>query len=225
MAAPAGGKTCAMQAGWDEHQALASRSRAALLDVLREQHRALGVEELADRVGLHVNTTREHLDRLVAAGLVTRAPEHRTTRGRPRILYRDREPAGAAVRTVIDEVLLAGYGRQVASAAAAAEQAGRAAAEALIAASPPPAAADATEAVAILVAELDRLGFEPELDGEQIRLRHCPVEQLARARTDVVCAAHLGMTTVMVERIGRIEVADAQPLADGGCCLLAVRPA
>lgn len=47
-----------MHQGWDEHQALASRSRAALLDVLRTDGGAMGVEELADAVGLHVNTTR-----------------------------------------------------------------------------------------------------------------------------------------------------------------------
>ena len=37
-----------MHQGWDEHQALASRSRAALLEVLRADGGALGVEELAD---------------------------------------------------------------------------------------------------------------------------------------------------------------------------------
>ena len=68
-----------MHQGWDEHQALASRSRAALLDVLRAEGSALGVEALADAVGLHVNTTREHLDRLVGAGPrlpFARAPDH-----------------------------------------------------------------------------------------------------------------------------------------------------
>ena len=120
-----------MHQGWDEHQALASRSRAALLEVLRADGGALGVEELADAVGLHVNTTREHLDRLVGAGLVARAPEHRTTRGRPRILYRRREPVGARVRAVMDEVLLAGYGEAMDSPAEAADRAGREAADRL----------------------------------------------------------------------------------------------
>lgn len=205
--------------GLDEHQALASRSRTALLDALRERPGPLGVDELAAAVGLHVNTTREHLDRLVAAGLVTRAPEHRTTRGRPRIMYRHREPVGARVREVIDEVLLAGYGQQMSAPSDVAEAAGRQAAEVYIAEQPPARATDPADAVRILVLELDRLGFEPEVDGDRIRLRHCPVEQLARARSEVVCAAHLGMTTAMVDRIGQIEVAGGEPLVDGECSL------
>ena len=54
------------------------------------------VEDVAAEVGLHVNTVREHLDRLVAAGFVASEPEVRTTRGRPRLLYRSVERAAAA---------------------------------------------------------------------------------------------------------------------------------
>ncbi|MCV2395856.1 helix-turn-helix domain-containing protein [Actinotalea sp. M2MS4P-6] len=210
-----------MQPEWDEHQALASRSRTALLELLRGDGGAMGVDELADAVGLHVNTTREHLDRLVAAGLVSRAPEHRTTRGRPRILYRHREPAGSWVRTVMDEVLLAGFGQPMPSASDGAQAAGRAAVEALD--HPMPTAADADEAVTLLVDELDRLGFDVELEGDAVRLCQCPVESLARSRPDVVCAAHLGMTSALVERIGKIEIADAQPFADETSCLIRLR--
>jgi predicted ArsR family transcriptional regulator len=213
-----------MDQGWDEHQALASRSRAALLDVLRADGGALGVEDLADAVGLHVNTTREHLDRLVGAGLVSRSPEHRTTRGRPRILYRRREPVGSQMRAVIDEVLLAGYGQAMASPSSEALAAGRRAVETLTAEHPVEQAATPEEAVRTLLAELDRLGFDPKLeDGETLRLCTCPVENLARARADVVCAAHLGMTSAIVERVGHLEIAGSEPLADGETCVLRLR--
>jgi hypothetical protein len=39
---------------------------------------------------LHPNTVREHLQRLIDDGYVVSATEHRTTRGRPRVLYRRR---------------------------------------------------------------------------------------------------------------------------------------
>jgi predicted ArsR family transcriptional regulator len=209
-----------MQQGWDEHQALASRSRAALLEVLRADGGALGVEELADAVGLHVNTTREHLDRLVGAGLVARAPEHRTTRGRPRILYRRREPVGARVRAVMDEVLLEGYGRAMDAPGDAATQAGREAAERLTREQPPERAQSPAEARRIFKAELDRLGFAPKDEGEDLRLCHCPVETLARARSEIVCAAHRGMMVGLLDRIGELELADSAPLQDGETCIL-----
>ncbi|HMO10670.1 MAG TPA: hypothetical protein PKB06_04010, partial [Actinotalea sp.] len=114
-----------MDHGWDEHQALASRSRAALLEVL------------------------------VTAGLVARAPERRTTRGRPRILYRRLEPVGARMKAALDRVLLAGYGTPMDSPAEVAAAAGRAAAGSIVERLPEQTA-DAEEADAVLVDHLDR---------------------------------------------------------------------
>lgn len=89
------------------------------------------VDALADEVGLHVNTAREHLDQLVASGFVAREPEQRRTRGRPRLLYRALERAAAVTtdawaREQLVHVLVAGYGRRLGSAESAAETAGRA---------------------------------------------------------------------------------------------------
>src|SRR6516225_6586034 len=48
------------------------RSRARVLELLREAAAPLGVQEVAEHCGLHPNTARFHLDALVAAGLVIR---------------------------------------------------------------------------------------------------------------------------------------------------------
>ena len=69
------------------YRALASTSRVALMDVLR-CGQGLTVAELSTAVSLHPNTTREHLSRLIDAGLVTGEPEQRASRGRPRMFYR-----------------------------------------------------------------------------------------------------------------------------------------
>ena len=53
-----------------------------------------GVQEIADRAGLHPNTARFHLDALVDAGLAARAPKERTTPGRPSMAYRAVEGGG-----------------------------------------------------------------------------------------------------------------------------------
>jgi predicted ArsR family transcriptional regulator len=63
--------------------ALAQPTRARLFALLGELHRPAPTEELAERVGLHPNGVRVHLERLHEAGLVARHRERRS-RGRPR---------------------------------------------------------------------------------------------------------------------------------------------
>src|SRR5680860_116471 len=69
------------------HRVLAGVSRVQVLEVLRAQTAPLAVVVVADRVGLHPNTVRLHLDQLVEAGLVAREPEPRDRPGRPRLVY------------------------------------------------------------------------------------------------------------------------------------------
>ena len=64
------------------------RSRADVLDMLRAADGPLGVREVAQRMGLHPNTARFHLEALTEAGLAVRETEDRETPGRPRIGYR-----------------------------------------------------------------------------------------------------------------------------------------
>ena len=66
---------------------LASLSRINLLHEL-QQHGTKTVIELAEATGLHHNTAREHLHRLIEAGFVSSESVPRTTKGRPKILYR-----------------------------------------------------------------------------------------------------------------------------------------
>ena len=64
------------------------RSRADVLDMLRAADGPLGVREVAQRMGLHPNTARFHLEALADAGLAVRETQDRDTPGRPRIGYR-----------------------------------------------------------------------------------------------------------------------------------------
>src|SRR5213592_2039626 len=48
---------------------------------------AMSAQELADRLGLHANTVRLHLERLREAGLVDVEAVHRGTVGRPQHRY------------------------------------------------------------------------------------------------------------------------------------------
>ena len=70
------------------------QSRARVLDLLRAAGWPLGVHEVADCTGLHPNTARFHLDRLVEAGLATRERQARATPGRPGMAYRAADDGG-----------------------------------------------------------------------------------------------------------------------------------
>jgi iodotyrosine deiodinase len=79
--APPGGQPLAL------HRALADASRLRIVELLREAARALDVRELANGVGLHPNTVRDHLSVLVNARLVKTHIEQRDRAGRPRTFY------------------------------------------------------------------------------------------------------------------------------------------
>ena len=81
-----------MTGGGAVYGPISSYSRVRILHLLFEagtvQSRPeLTIGELCEATGLHPNTIREHLQRLIDGGYVIQSIEHRTTRGRPRTLY------------------------------------------------------------------------------------------------------------------------------------------
>ena len=74
------------RSGLSHHQALASASRMAVLELLRSRAQPLGVGEIAQYVGLHQNTVRSHLDLLVDSGYAMRRSEAPSGPGRPRVV-------------------------------------------------------------------------------------------------------------------------------------------
>lgn len=66
---------------------ISSESRVRILAMLIERPDRT-IDDLTTATGLHPNTVREHLQRLTESGFVMHSIEHRTTRGRPRTLYR-----------------------------------------------------------------------------------------------------------------------------------------
>lgn len=62
-------------------------SRSQVLQTLRQSPEALGIRELSERVGLHANTVRFHLEHLVEQRLVERSTIPSGGRGRPRSAY------------------------------------------------------------------------------------------------------------------------------------------
>jgi predicted ArsR family transcriptional regulator len=184
----------------DPDDALSQPTRARLFALLSELKRPAGTAELAERLGLHPNGIRLHLERLVADGLVERA-RGRTRRGRPPDTWRiarDACPAGAKPRAYQD------LGRWLAQALRAPrrdlrgiEDTGRRIGRELA----PDAAERADEA---LETTLIALGFQPMLqhgEGGQLTfcLGNCPYSAAVRENQPAVCALHKGITRGLLD--------------------------
>jgi predicted ArsR family transcriptional regulator len=73
-----------------------------------------------------------------------------------------------------------------------------------------------------LVEELDRLGFDPTVAGDDasatVAFAHCPFRELAEANPDLVCSLHRGLIEGFVESVGGGEVQAFRSLVDRDPC-------
>lgn len=182
-------------------------SRSRVLDLLRAADAPVGVQEIAERAGLHPNTARFHLDGLVEAGMVERYSESSGQIGRPRTVYRARPAAAATGQRsyrLLAEMLTTLIAEHVSQPESAATEAGRVWGGYLTERPAPFERVDAQAAVERLVGVLSEIGFDPAAetavphgggDGThlRVRLRHCPFREVAERHRDVVCALHLGL--------------------------------
>jgi predicted ArsR family transcriptional regulator len=182
--------------------ALAQPTRARLFAVLGELRRPTSTDELAERLGLHPNGVRVHLERLREGGLVAR-DRTRRGRGRPRDMWTvapDAQPGGDPPTAYAD------LGRWLARAIApgktrlrAVENTGREIGRDLA-----PEGGGSVEEK--MHATLTSLGFQPEreLDHEgqlTYRLRNCPYRDAVRENQPVVCTLHRGITRGLLDTI------------------------
>jgi predicted ArsR family transcriptional regulator len=203
-------------------RALGDPTRHAIFRRLAEAPGPLTVADLTDHVGLHHTAVRQHLAKLLAAGLVVEEAEHRTTRGRPRLRYTV-APAAAGRWDV------SGPYERVAVLLAEALRTGDAPADVGRRAVQRRRLVKAGDPVSTMIAEMARQGFEPSLrtrQGEtELVLGCCPYQAAARANPEAVCALHLGMAEGVAEQVGGIEVTGLVPRDPrrAGCRLL-LRP-
>lgn len=208
--------------------ARAGASRLRILQLLREVPDGLGVQGLAERVGLHANTVRFHLDRLVAEGLVLRHVEERTEPGRPRLEFRAvaRPDAQRDQRSyrLLAEILASFVTGAVPDPAAAATEAGRRWGHYLTERPAPYQRTSEEEAVTELLNTLSEIGFAPELSPDEshgkVLLRHCPFLEVAEAHREVVCSVHLGLMQGALEEVRAPVTADRlEPFVEPSLCV------
>lgn len=202
-----------------------SRSRAALLDVLRAQTEPVTLSALAGSTKLHANTVREHLDALIDLGLAARFTAEPSGRGRPAWLYEatgadsgePNEYAGLAT------ALARSIHRRSSTPVDDAVDAGRTWGRDLAAERPGTPKSGATAARRSVVELLDDMGFAPQSDARAttVRLTRCPLLEAAHQYPDVVCGVHLGLAQGALEQLGADpDGAELLPFAEPGACRL-----
>jgi predicted ArsR family transcriptional regulator len=206
--------------------ALAQSTRARLFGLLVELRRPAGTEELAERLELHPNGVRVHLERLREAGLVARE-RTRQARGRPRdmwLIAPDARPGGEPPSSYADlgrwlARVIAPGGRSLRSVEATGREIGRELA--------PEGECAADEK---MHAALASLGFQPRREAHPpgaltYRLCNCPYRDAVRDSPEVICTLHRGITRGLLDVIApKTKLAEFVPNdPDSAGCAIELR--
>ena len=205
----------------DRHAVLADPTRRAVLAALETAPGPLGVKELSASLGLHANSVRDQLRRLVQAGLVSVARGAPVGRGRPSLQYsrvaEPEDPYRLLAYAMADQ--LAGQPHPRRAARSAGERWGREAAAKAVGRRDGPAADD----LGTVHALLDEAGFAPEAvtpAATELRLRACPFLPFDGRHLKVVCGVHLGFIRGAFRELGSSrDVIAIEPFVGPDLCV------
>ncbi|MFT3876932.1 MAG: MarR family transcriptional regulator [Propioniciclava sp.] len=166
-------------------------TRAQVLALLQGATDPVSVNEIAEKLGVHRNSARFHLDALVAAGYAERASAPAGALGRPPLLYGPTASAPSLTNSHLLELadtLLAYVTTTASDPVAATEEAGRTWGARAVPAGVPPCAVREG-----LTRELRERGFGTERDGDTLVFRRCPFRgSISPEQMPLVCAIHQG---------------------------------
>ncbi|MGI8664391.1 MAG: helix-turn-helix transcriptional regulator [Acidimicrobiales bacterium] len=207
-------------------KALGDNTRYAIYLELARSPVPLATADVAETLELHVNTVRPHLERMRDVGLLEVHVDSRGTVGRPQhrwSLAADAPSLGLEPPAfpLLARMLVRAAARAGATADDAAEagrEQGAAAAAGRVGAR--------VGCVAAVVAELDRLGFDPAVaeDGETttVAFAHCPYRDLAEAAPELVCNLHRGVLEGFIDMIGGASVDSFNTVVDRDPCQVSI---
>jgi predicted ArsR family transcriptional regulator len=191
-------------------RALGDPTRHELFRYIADAERPVDVAELTEHLGLHHNAIRQHLAKLVEAGLVAEATAPPVGRGRPRLCYT--LDASTESRWGVTgpyerlTLLLTEIIRSGDSPVEVGRRAGRQTRAGV---------SDDADPVAGLVEAMARHGFEPTAKrrGNQVDivLGACPFETTALVDPDTVCGLHLGLAFGAADSLGGLVVDELIP--------------
>jgi len=178
-------------------RALGDPTRHAVFRHIADAERPVGIAELTERFRLNHNAIRQHVAKLVGAGLVIEAKAPASGPGRPRLVY-SLDPAaegrwGATgpyerLSRMLIEIIRTGL---------SAEEVGRRSADQFRVPAP------SGDVPVDMAAAMARQGFDPEVRtvrrGSEIVLHTCPFATAAVADRHTVCSLHLGIAEGLAE--------------------------
>jgi predicted ArsR family transcriptional regulator len=205
----------------EQARALGDPTRHGIFRHIADATEPVDIAELTDRFDLNHNAIRQHVAKLVGAGLVIESHAESTGRGRPRLVYRLDPRAESRwgvtgpyerLSVLLAEILRTGDSPvDVGRRSVDREYVG--------------AAND--DPVATVVDAMERQGFEPSVrraGGERIDLvlHACPFASAVLADPDAVCGLHLGIAEGVASLTGDQIVVDELVPRDPrrGKCLL-----
>lgn len=216
---------------------LSTRQRE-VLDLLQTFPSGARSVDLADRLGMHVNTVRGHLDELIARGAVHATTAPAQGRGRPSLIFQVRIPDNRAIAqeyVSLVEVLaemVVGDAKATPRAMDKAREIGRAWARRMVDSGAP--VETVSDALGLLTGRLRELGFDPAVadstdgtDGADgaavdIHLRSCPFVTGNGRPSLFVCAMHEGF---LQESMGSAPVTlSLRPFRPAGVCSVTSEP-
>lgn len=204
-----------------EALALSPKQRE-VLDVVDTFSDGATAAQIAERLGMHVNTARGHLDELQAAGAVAAVAARSRGRGRPSLIFRVRVPDNQAIASeyvslvtvlldqLADDAELTDYDSP------RAREIGRQWARKLEQTGPVSAAQVQTR----LQARLRAMGFDPEQTKRGLCLHACPFVSAGQSPTPFLCAVHEGYLQEMTAAPDGEPTVRLHPLTGSGTCLI-----
>ena len=194
----------------EQARALGDPTRYDIFRYLVEAARPADVLELTQQFRVHHNTIRQHLAKLLDAGLVIEEKAASAGRGRPRLVY-TADPSAESrwgfagpyerLSLLLTEMIRTGDSAvEVGRRAARRQRLG---------------SRDVPDPVAELVREMARQGFDPAVSQRgadvDVTLRTCPFATTALVDPDTVCSLHLGMAYGIADSVGGLVIDELVP--------------
>ena len=200
-------------------KALGDNTRYAIDLELVRSPAPLATADIAETLGLHVNTVRPHLERMRDVGLLEVQSDPHGGVGRPQHRYSvcpdapslglGPSPFPTLARMLLEVAGDAGLDGE--DAADAGREQGRADARRL---------GNGLPCLDVVTRQLTEMGFDPAVvDDDEVAtvaFMHCPFSDLAEANPDLVCGLHRGMVEGVVEAFDGWSVEEFRTLVDRG---------
>lgn len=192
-------------------RALGDPTRHQVFRYVAEAPAPVDVAELTAHFGLNHNAIRQHLAKLVDAGLVVESVASPSGRGRPRLRYGVAPSAESRWGVTGPYERLAMMLTEVVSSGDTPLEVGRR--FGFGPGSEPPDGGDGSTAA--LADAMERQGFEPTVaalgDGAEITLHRCPFASAVLTDPGTICQLHLGLAHGIAEGVGGIEIDELIP--------------